>query len=333
MHILMVLAGDARKASSRVRGYWIAEALENRGHEVTIRQTDRRTQYPTLLADIFRADVVVFQKKYGRYDILAARICRLLGKRFFFDIDDAPSRVLSSAAGRRAGKMMALSHGVLAGSEALVELSRRSQKAVHHFPSGIRLENYRPTQPADQRPVCLGWIGNGAHYADDLTNILAKPLSRLGARQPIRFRLVGACGVRRLYDVFGALEGVTIDFIDQIDWSSPDAVADAVEPFDIGLYPLSPGPFNEYKCAFKALEYMGCALPVVASGVGANAALVEDGETGFLCETAEDWEAALGRLSNDPELRARLGREGRRKAENDYSVSSLAAQLEAILLP
>ena len=32
---------------------------------------------------------------------------------------------------------------------------------------------------------------------------------------------------------------------------------------DIGLYPLLPNESNEYKCGFKALEFMAMKIPVV----------------------------------------------------------------------
>lgn len=331
MNILWVLLGREDKASSRVRGYWIAEALKARGHSVRIRHMERRLQYLSLLAAARTADAVIFQKKYGRYDLMAARLLRRLGKKVFFDIDDAPSRTQACATMQRAGRMMALSSGVLAGSQALEGLARQHQNTVHLVPSGVLLENYRVKthRPADR--ICLGWIGNGAHYADDLIRILHKPLQRTGARRPVTFRIVGACGVRELYEAFAGIEGVAIDFIDQIQWSDPGAVADAIAPFDIGLYPLSQHPFNEYKCAFKALEYMASGLPVVASGVGANAETVLDAETGFLCQSEEDWVRAIETLASDADLRARFGRAGRTRVEQLYDVARLAARLEDIL--
>ncbi|UWQ39578.1 glycosyltransferase (plasmid) [Leisingera aquaemixtae] len=102
-------------------------------------------------------------------------------------------------------------------------------------------------------------------------------------------------------------------------------------PFDIGLYPLSQDPFNAYKCAFKALEYMASGLPVVASGVGANAETVLDAETGFLCRSEEDWVRAIETLAGDADLRARFGQAGRARAEQHYDVARLAARLEGIL--
>ncbi|MBI6630266.1 glycosyltransferase family 4 protein [Pontibaca salina] len=332
MRLLMILSGDANKASSRVRGYWVAEALCDRGHTVALCSPSARHHYLPLLGPISKSDVVIFQKMYGRYDIVLARLCRALGKSVYFDIDDAPSRIQSDRTIGNAATMMRLSHGVFAGSRALVAYAKESQPATHLVPSGIRLGNYRLKSHDAHRPVCLGWIGNGAHYADDLIDVLAGPLTRLASQHPLRFRLVGACGVKHLYDVFGTIDGLEFDFVDQLDWSDPDAISEAVAPFDIGLYPLRTGGFNEYKCAFKALEYMACGLPVVTSAVGANAEVVIDGLTGNVCHSAMDWQAYLARLIDDPGARAKMGAAGRAKIEKTYDVSRLAGELEALLM-
>jgi len=331
MNILLILLGNQNKASSRVRGYWMAEALTDRGHSVRIRHASRRLHYLPLLAESRNTDAIIFQKKYGRYDILAARLLRQMGKKVYFDIDDAPSRTQAAATLARAFTMMASSDGVFAGSQALAGLAQPHQNSVHVLPSGVLLKNYRLKAHQSGDQVCLGWIGNGAHYADDLIEILRQPLTLIGSRQPVKFRIVGACGVQKLYDVFGSIDGVTIDFLDQIAWSDPNAVAEAIAPIDIGLYPLAPQAFNDYKCAFKALEYMASGLPVVASSVGANAEVVIDAETGFLCQSSEDWERALMTLISDTDLRARFGLKGRQRVEQHYDVAQLAALLEVIL--
>ena len=211
-------------------------------------------------------------------------------------------------------------------------LAQESQPAVHLIPSGVLLHRYRPKLHRTTGPVCVGWIGNGAHYADDLIGILAAPLARVGRRHEVRFRIVGACGEARLYKTFGEIPGITIDFIDHIQWSNADAVADAIAPFDLGVFPLHPGPFNDYKCAFKALEYMASAVPVVASDVGTNAEIVKDGETGFICRCSADWERALESLASDGSLRKIFGEAGRARAEAHFTVPEIASRIEAVIL-
>lgn len=332
LRILFHMLGDRNKASSRVRGYWIIDELERLGHVVTVFSAAGKADYLRLAAKIAACDVVVFQKRYSRYDTWLVRLARALGKRAYFDIDDAPSRIANSETMRNAARMMRLSDGVLAGCDALARLSQVNQPRTHLVPSGVKLENYplpapRPTEGA----ICLGWIGNGAHYAEDLVSMLEGPVRAIAMRHKIRLKIVGACGEPALYRCFDAMKGLEVELVDQIAWSDPAAVASAISSFDIGLYPLRETEFNRFKCAFKALEYMAMGLPVVASRVGANADVVVDGETGILVDGEEEWTAALERLIGDPALRHAMGAAGRERVERDFSTGALAARVAMIV--
>ena len=332
--ILFHLLGDRRKASARVRGWWVGEELERRGYRTEYVVAESRGDYLRMLRKVFGADVVIFQKTYTRYDILLVRIAHLLGKRCYFDLDDAPSRIGSGVSWRNARRMMALCDWVMVGGERLARMAREETERVALVPSCVRLDNYRPhTGNRRQDPPCLGWIGNGAHYADDLLSILAPAVAELARRRPLRLRIVGGCGESRLHDSFGAIEGLDCEIIDEVDWDSASAVADAVEPFDIGLYPLNPGPFNDYKCGFKAVEYMALALPVIASDVAANSEIVRHGETGFLVGDPGGWQKAIEALLDDPGLAERMGRAGRARVEQHYSIERASERIEAIIAP
>jgi len=331
MRILMNLTGDETKASSRVRGYWIAKELEHRGHSVKIVRTERATDYPKFWIDIGQHDATIVQKKYGRYDLISARIARLLGKPLFLDIDDAPSRIQSPKTEQNARIMMRLSRSVLAGCKNLSELAHEAGASAHFIPTGVRCENYPIKKHEPRDLVTLGWVGNGPHYADDLVNILVEPLEQLAHQQKLRFRLIGAGGEQKLYSAFGAINNLEIDFIDTLNWADPTDLAKAMSPVDIGLYPLGKNHFNRFKCAFKALEYMACGIPVVASSVGANAETVLHNETGFLCSNSSDWTTHISTLLNDHDLRQSFGTCGRAVALKEFDISKVAEKVEAAL--
>lgn len=329
--VAFILLGDRNKASSRVRGYWIGEELEALGHTVSYCHAPHRRDYLRMLAVMLRHDVLIFQKQYSRYDIALLRVAKRVGTRVFFDIDDAPSRAGREISKRNASTMMREAHGVFAGSHNLEGLAQEAGGTVHFIPSGIRLAQYQAQSPENTKQVCLGWIGNGAHYVEDLTSILEAPLRSLAAQHDIRLKIVGACGEPRLTEVFGGIEGLTLDLVDQVDWSSPEAVSAAVADFDIGLYPLIENPFNIYKCAFKALEYMATSIPVVASDVGANSDVITHGADGCLVSSPEEWAACLSRLIADKSERRSYGARGRAKVEERYSTTALAQKIHAVM--
>jgi hypothetical protein len=95
--------------------------------------------------------------------------------------------------------------------------------------------------------------------------------------------------------------------------------------------PLDDTEWERGKCGYKLLQYMAAGRPVVASPVGVNPEIVEPGVTGFLARTPEDWRSALGRLRDDPALRARMGEAGRRRVESAYSLDLAEPRLRALL--
>jgi phosphatidyl-myo-inositol dimannoside synthase len=79
-------------------------------------------------------------------------------------------------------------------------------------------------------------------------------------------------------------------------------------------------------------EASACGVPVIAGRSGGIPAAVRDGDTGLLV-TAEQPDAvaeAVGRLLDDPLLRARLGAAGRREAERHYNWDRVTADLRRI---
>jgi glycosyltransferase involved in cell wall biosynthesis len=80
------------------------------------------------------------------------------------------------------------------------------------------------------------------------------------------------------------------------------------------------------------MEAMANELPVVTSGIAGIAELVDEGVNGVLLPPGRhDVIAdALGRLSADPELRARWGRAGRERVLRDYDVARSAELLERL---
>lgn len=330
--VLIYLCGNRNKASSRVRGFWIAEALTLIGADCTLRWKQNKLDLIRFALNIPKHDAIIFQKTYSRYHRWLMFFANWLGKKTYIDFDDAPSRTQSQVTLNNIESMMRMVNGVFVGSQSLLEYAKQYQANVHLIPSGIKLNCYQvsASKSKDER-VCLGWIGNGAHYLNDLVDILEEPLTKLAARYKLRFKLVGVCRVQRLYDSFGAIPGLEIDFIDEIEWSDPVRVSKAIQDFDIGLYPLLPNDFNKYKCGFKALEYMAIGIPVVSSPVAANAQIIDEGKDGLLAESKDNWVEALSKLIQNSELRQKMGQAGRRKVEKSFDVAIIANQLKTIM--
>ncbi len=79
----------------------------------------------------------------------------------------------------------------------------------------------------------------------------------------------------------------------------------------------------------SVMEAMACGLPVVASKIGATTTMIQDGNTGFLCDQqdVDGLAAALGQLSSDPAVRQRLGEAARRHAVEHFDSRQTSLRL------
>jgi glycosyltransferase involved in cell wall biosynthesis len=95
--------------------------------------------------------------------------------------------------------------------------------------------------------------------------------------------------------------------------------------------PLVDAPFERGKCGYKLIQYMACAVPVIASPVGVNTQIVTPDVTGYLATSTDDWVKALQTLWSDESRAMRIGANGRALVEAKYSTRIVVDRLEAIL--
>jgi len=72
---------------------------------------------------------------------------------------------------------------------------------------------------------------------------------------------------------------------------------------DINIAPLEDTVFNEAKSENKWVEAALVKVPTVASGIGAFADMIEDGKTGFLCRSLDEWYEKIALLIENADLR------------------------------
>jgi glycosyltransferase involved in cell wall biosynthesis len=344
------LKGPRSQATPRYRGYLMAEELERGGLRVVVhpplpvrrareRAHERVRDLPRLARSLWRArgGVLYLVRTIYQPDLvrLVWLLKRLFGTRVVFDFDDAkflrrPRQIL---------RLTRLADAVVVGSHALAEWAGRHNARVHIVPTSVPFQvysRYTHDYGAERTgPAIIGWIGIGPDHVANLA-LMAPALSRLhDAGLAVRFVLIGALGRREVYDVFAdaRAQGVEVEFVDELEWARPETVAREIGRFEVGVMPLEDTEQNRGKCAFKAVEYMACGVATVCSAVGENLHLIEDGRTGLLARTPDEWFEKLATLVRDRALGARLGRAGQELVRARYSLEANAPRLREILAP
>jgi len=275
-----------------------------------------------------RYDAVWLQKETLPFGLAA--LASRLGLRLVFDFDDAihlraelahgggdaGARALRRLADtllrreRALPRLLARCAVVLGGSPNLVAYARSHARDVRLLPTVVDVDAY-PVQPVRLTgPLTIGWIGAppNAVYLEPLRPVF----QRLARRFDLRLRLHGPSA--------WSCPGVAVECRPWRHYASAADEAADLHGLDVGIMPLRDDAFAAGKCALKAIQYMAAGVPVVASPVGVNAEVLGQGACGLLASSPAEWEAALARLLEDAELRARLGRAGRRRAEERYSL-------------
>jgi glycosyltransferase involved in cell wall biosynthesis len=249
------------------------------------------------------------------------------GHPIVYDFDDAIYLLHTAAANRplawlkQAGKtatICRLSDHVVVGNGHLAGWGRRHNPAVTIVPSSIDTDLYRPhpERAASQRLV-VGWMGSST--SQTYLEAFGPMLQALTSSLPVELRVISN---RR-----PALPEVPLTWR---PWSAETEVADLAE-LDVGIMPLPDEEWALGKCALKALQYMALAVPTVASAVGANREVIEQGVNGFLASSTEEWVECIGGLAANLELRHCIGRAGRRTVEERFSMRRSAAAMAEVL--
>jgi glycosyltransferase involved in cell wall biosynthesis len=220
---------------------------------------------------------------------------------------------------RKTAWIIAHSDEVVAGNEYLAAFARSRNASVHVIPTSVDTQLFVPAggRATARRPI-VGWIGTPttAGYLD----ALVEPLRALAGQHEFTLRVSGAGS-----DLI--VPGVNVE---TPAWTLEREV-ELFNTCDVGVYPLSDDQWSRGKCGFKAIQFMACGVPVVASPVGVNCDIIEDGVNGFFAATPAEWQDRIGRLLADRELRRSMGAAARRTIEQRYSLHVNAPRVADVI--
>jgi glycosyltransferase involved in cell wall biosynthesis len=194
--------------------------------------------------------------------------------------------------------------------------------------NGIDISRFHPTDRGARPSVVVGMVGSLTSRSKR-HSLFVEAAALVDRNLQIEWRIYGHdpshggtvrgdAYVDQLHDQIARL-GMTRRFC----W--PEFVADPVqimEQIDILVHPAENESFGRV-----VVEAMAAGLPAVGARGGGVAEIIRDGQTGFLATPGDprDLAARIEQLARDPELRRTLGRNGRQRAEQEYSQEACTA--------
>jgi glycosyltransferase involved in cell wall biosynthesis len=259
----------------------------------------------------------------------------LLGRRSLISLDATPAGSADSPAqmGRPYGRLIggASEHAhvrAYRSVRALTPFSRWAESSlvldygvgrdrITVIPPGIDLVSWRPGARRDGAgPVRLLFVGRDFERkgGDVLLRAFTEHLEpgRYELDVVTKASLPTSTGIRVYHDLP----------------ANGDQLRNLYARADIFVFPTRWDTFG-----IAAIEAMAAGLPVVASDLNALPEIVSDGSSGLLVpqDDPASLAQAIDRLGQNPELRRKLGEEGRRLAEQRFDLSQNARRLLQVM--
>jgi glycosyltransferase involved in cell wall biosynthesis len=277
-----------------------------------------------LFCSLARYDAVILQRKL--FARLSTALLRRYSRRLIFDLDDAvwlrdsyhPKGVDSEKRLRRFETVCQMGDLIVTGNEHLADFAERfARNRVVTIPTCVDPARY-PTANHHSSKITLVWVGSSSTLAG---------LQRIRGTLESVGKAIPGLTLKIICDEpieFDALKVV------YVPWSEASEAAE-IASSDIGIAWMPDDAWSRGKCGLKVLQYLAAGVPVVANRVGVHPAMVRDGVTGFLADSTDEWIRAIRALSQQPELRRKLGATGRAFVEFEYSVAEGGRRWVALL--
>ena len=329
------------------------EQLESVGFRV--KAYNAHSQLPEFLAEIRQFEAVIFYRLAPlRTVITAVKAASALGLITFYEIDDLLflAKEYPGTLESYAGQITRETFDMLAmGVPLFLSVMRMCDHAIASTPSLARemapfvtsgrafvhrngmgsdhsryLDYVPPARAADE-PVTIFYGSGTRAHKEDFQQLIEPALIEIARRhgKAVSFVMVGWLPISDALRAASSSLTVIEPIFDLHEYWS------LLRQADINLAVLKPSLNVDCKSEIKWMEAALFGVPSVVSRTATYAEVIDDGQTGFLCDTVADWVATLDHLVRDPALRSTVGLAAQAVVRRDYRIEVLGENLRAIM--
>lgn len=277
------------------------------------------------------AELIVMQRPANWEALEYVRTARALGKKVIYELDDYLPGVPLDQPGVKYWDSMigraGVSLEVMKNCDAVTTTTPRLanelalwNRNVHILPNfldEIMWNNVVYTEDFEKKKkddiIRIGWEGAAGHWAD--LELIVNVIKKITDDYPkVKFLILGY-SPKEIFYHFANVQGrcahcgqenqleayAGVDILKYVQTLSNLA-------FDIGIAPAVNISFNECKSDLRFKEYSMLGIPTVASGIYPYKESIIQDKTGFICNTAKEWDTALRLLIENKEKREEMGK-------------------------
>ncbi len=313
------------------------------------------TDLPRFLAEIRQFDAVIFYRLAPlRTVVTAVKAASALGLITFYEIDDLLflAKEYPGTLESYAGQITRETFDMLAmGVPLFLSVMRMCDYAIASTPSlahemapfvttgrafvhrnGMgsdhsRYLDYLPPVRALEEPVTIFYGSGTRAHKEDFQQLIEPALIEIAQRhgKAVAFVMIGWLPISDTFRAAACSLTVIEPIFDLHEYWS------LLREADINLAVLKPSLNVDCKSEIKWMEAAMFGVPSAVSRTATYAEVIEDGQTGFLCDTVADWVVTLDRLVRDPTLRRKVGLAAQAVVRRDYRIEVLGENLRSIM--
>jgi glycosyltransferase involved in cell wall biosynthesis len=299
---------DQLGASSRYRYFMYLDQLYMAGWQVKLYpllgddylhqlySTGKKSSFKLFIA-IFRRIITVIKssdKLIIEYELLPflpywLEALLLRHKKYILNLDDNVWEKYANKAWlkNKFDRLAKHASGIVIANDFLLRKVGSLNNNILKVPTVVDLDLYKVSKPKFSKFTVV-WIGTPVTYC--YLQAFAKVLQTMAGNVDFELLVIASKSLKNK-----KISGVQMRFV---DWSQETEV-DLLTRSHVGIMPLTDDELSKGKSAFKLIQYLAAGLPVIASPIGENCNIVNDGINGFLVNSQSEWTEALTTLCND----------------------------------
>ncbi len=272
------------------------------------------------LLQVYKYDLIYIEYElFPYFPSIFEKLFKILKIKYIVDYDDAifhnydssPNFLIKLFLSNKIDNVIKNANYVVSGSPYLTKYICQLNANCIEIPTSVREEVYRQKKKKENNAVfTIGWIGSRTTSVNVLK--LIRAFEELSQKIKFQLNLVG-------FDKneSNKLAHLNVNFI---DWDSKTEIEE-INKFDVGIMPLDNTPFNQGKCGFKLVQYMGCSLPTIATPLEANVKINRNKKNLFAISN-DDWVIAFEKVYSNQDYFREIGQQNYFDFANYYTIES-----------